>query len=216
MSTEDRQRELAELKQRVQQLETIVASENAATDSTWPPQDFYGAYYAMTGGIMGIMGAIVSLMVNVIAAPIAGKSPLELIKVYLTFPVGERALQLSAENNGLVLALGCCLYIATGMLIGIPIYFLLARFCGKNASLVKRLLVGGALALAIWAINFYGILSWLQPMLLDGDWITNPEVMPPWVAAGTHLIFGWTLAVLYPWGQFTPYQPPTQDAASSP
>lgn len=214
MSTEDKQSELAELKARVRELEKEVPKVNAVTESTWPPQQFYGAYYAMTGGIMGIFGALVSLMVNVIAAPVAGKSPLELVKVYLTFPVGERALELSAESNGLVLAMGCCLYIATGMLIGIPIYFLMVRFCGQNAALSKRLAVVSVIALAIWAINFYGILSWLQPLLFGGNWITDPSIMPAWVAAGTHLVFGWTLALLYPWGQFTPYRPPTHSTVS--
>ncbi|QDT32893.1 hypothetical protein [Thalassoglobus polymorphus] len=208
MSIEQKQNKLAELKEQVRQLEAEVPHDNEVNHSTWPPEQFYGAYYAMTGGILGIFGALVSLMVNVIAAPIAGKSPLELIKVYLTFPVGARALELSAESNGLVLAMGCCLYIATGMLIGIPIYFFLVRFCGKDGSLGKRLAVASVLSLAIWAINFYGILSWLQPLLFKGNsWITDPSVMPPWVAAGTHLVFGWTLALLYPWGQFTPYRP---------
>ncbi|MEW4486441.1 hypothetical protein AB1L42_00085 [Thalassoglobus sp. JC818] len=214
MSNEDKQRELVELKERVRQLEAEVSPSKEVTESTWPPQNFYGAYYAMTGGILGIIGALVSLVVNVIAAPIAGKSPLEMIKVYLTFPVGARALELSPESNGLVLAMGCCLYIATGMLIGIPVYFLLARICGNNAPLVKRLAVSSFISLAIWAVNFYGVLSWLQPLLFGGNWITDPSVMPAWVAAGTHLVFGWTLALLYPWGQFTPYHPPTRSAAS--
>lgn len=207
MSIEEKQRELAELKARVQQLESEVVHENAPTESAWPPPDFYAAYYAMTGGILGIFGAMVSLMVNVIAAPIAGKPALEIIRVYLTFPVGARALALSPESNGLVLAMGCCLYIATGMLIGVPIYYVMVRLCGKDAPLGKRLVVGGAVALAIWAVNFYGILSWLQPMLFGGNWITDPAVLPAWVAAGTHLVFGWTLALLYPWGQFTAYKP---------
>ena len=212
MENETQQREIEELRNRLEQLEAEVAQTSHGTDvasGTWPPQQFYGAYYAMTGGVLGIFGAIVSLVVNVIAAPIAGKSPLELIRVYLTFPIGERALELTGANGGLILAMGCCLYLATGMLIGIPIYFLLVRICGSDSSLVKRLLVSSLLSLAVWAIAFYGILSWLQPVLFKGSWIIDPAVMPPWVAAGTHLIFGWTLALLYPWGQFTPYRPPS-------
>ena len=209
MNSESKKEEMAELKARIERLEQEVGKEIVPNDSSWPPQDFYGAYYAMTGAILGIFGAIVSLLVNVIAAPIAGKSSLELIKVYLTFPAGARALELSAESNGLVLAMGCCLYIGTGMLIGIPIYFLMVRICGQNASLVKRLIVVSIASLLVWGVAFYGVLSWLQPLLLNGNWITDPEIMPAWVAAGTHLVFGWTLALLYPWGQFTAYRPPT-------
>jgi hypothetical protein len=58
---------------------------------------------------------------------------------------------------------------------------------------------------------FYGILSWLQPLLVEGDpgnWITSfkPVFLPWWVAAATHLVFGWTIALLYPLGEYRPYR----------
>ena len=62
-----------------------------------------------------------------IGAPIAGKNPLELIRVYLTFPLGESALRLTEQpgghyvlGDGMILAFGCCLYLFTGMLLGVP------------------------------------------------------------------------------------------------
>lgn len=208
MSIEQKQQELAELKRRVQELEAELESAASSEPIQWPPKDFYTSYYAMVGGLLGILGAAVSLAVNFVAAPLVGKSSMELIKVYLTFPLGARALSLNAENGSLILVLGTCLYIATGMLIGIPIYWGMALFCGKNPSLGVRILWSSIFSLLIWGINFYGVLSWLQPLLFEGNWVTDPQVLPPWVAAGTHLLFGWTLAVLYPLGQFTPYQPP--------
>lgn len=214
MSTEQKQQELAELKRRVQELEAELGSAAAAPPTQWPPKDFYTSYYAMVGGLLGILGAAVSLAVNFIAAPLAGKSSMELIKVYLTFPLGAKALSLSSENGSLILVLGTCLYIGTGMLIGIPIYFGMVLLCGKNPALPTRLLWASIFSLAIWGINFYGVLSWLQPLLFEGNWVTDPAVLPPWVAAGTHLLFGWTLAVLYPLGQFTPYQPPTSPSTT--
>ncbi len=69
--------------------------------------------------------------------------------------------------------------------------------------------MASVVSLAIWGINFYGILSWLQPLLIGGDpgnWITNPSYLPWWVAAATHLVFGWTIALLYPLGEYTPYR----------
>ena len=39
-----------------------------------------------------------------------------------------------------------------------------------------------------------------------GNWITNPNYLPWWVAAATHLVFGWTIALLYPLGVYTPYR----------
>ena len=51
---------------------------------------YYSAYYATAGFMLGSIGAIASLLFNLVGAPIAGKSPLELIRVYLTFPLGEQ------------------------------------------------------------------------------------------------------------------------------
>ena len=113
-------------------------------------------------------------------------------------------------GDGLILAIGCCLYLGTGMLLGIPVYLALTRFAREaDSGLLLRLVVASVVSLAIWAINFYGILSWLQPLLIGGDpgnWITNPGYLPWWVAAATHLVFGWTIALLYPLGEYTPYR----------
>ena len=54
----------------------------------WQPSGYYTAYYATAGFLLGSFGAMASLLFNVIGAPIAGKSPLELIRIYLTFPLG--------------------------------------------------------------------------------------------------------------------------------
>jgi hypothetical protein len=50
-------------------------------------------------------------------------------------------------------------------------------------------------------VMFYGILSWLQPMLFDGRWIVDNTRLPWWVAAATHVVFGWTIALLYPFAR---------------
>ncbi len=206
MDIEAKKRELDELKQHVSKLEAEIEQ----TSSDWPPKDFYSMYYATTGFMLGAFGAVTSLLVNAIFAPLAGKSPFELIKVYLTFPMGAKALELSAEGNGwLILSLGVCLYIGTGMLLGVPFYLQLVRICGKESTLLKRLVAAVLISLQLWVIAFYCVLSWVQPLLLDGNWITDPAILPPWVAAGTHIVFGLTLALLYPLGQFTPYTPPS-------
>ncbi|MBS0206090.1 MAG: hypothetical protein JSS49_24620 [Planctomycetes bacterium] len=205
--------ELQELRARVQLLEEALQAES--TVSQWPPTGFYSAYYATTGFILGMLAAAMSLLVNVIGAPIAGKSPLELIRIYLTFPLGEQARQLAATGkdvyvigDGVILALGCCLYLGTGMLLGVPFFVILVRLTeGKSTG--YRMLIASVLATALWMINFWCILSWLQPLLFGGNWITDPAVLPWWVAWVTHLVFGWTLALLYPWGHFQAYQQPT-------
>lgn len=206
-------RELESLRARVQELEAEVAS-SQSTDQ-WPPKSFYTEYYATTGFILGSFGAAISLLVNVIGAPIAHKSPLELIRVYLTFPLGDKALQLAtgsgdvyAIGDGVILAIGCCLYLGTGMLLGVPFFVVLVRLT-EGRSTLFRLGVATVLATLLWIINFWGILSWLQPALIGGRWITDPAVLPTWVALVTHIVFGWTLAILYPWGRFQGYGKPT-------
>lgn len=212
MEAETKQQELERLRARITELEAEIARDEQ--QAGWRPSGFYTAYYATAGFMLGSFGAIVSLLCNVIFAPIAGKTPLELIRVYLTFPLGEKALQLTssgetghAVGDGVILAIGCCLYLGTGMLLGIPVYLVLSRFAAKG-GLVVRLAVASVVSLAIWGFNFYAVLSWLQPLLIGGDpgnWITNPSYLPWWVAAATHLVFGWTIALLYPLGEFTPY-----------
>lgn len=207
-----KQNELDSLKARVQELESELAQSESAVD--WPPKGFYAEYYATTGFILGIFGAAMSLLVNVIGAPIVGKSPLELIRVYLTFPLGDKALQLAsgsgdvyAIGDGVILAIGCCLYLGTGMLLGVPFFVVLVRLT-EGRSTVFRVVVATFLGAALWAINFWGILAWLQPALIGGNWITDPNHLPVWVGLVTHLVFGWTLAVLYPWGRFQAYHQP--------
>lgn len=194
--------ELAALRDRAALLERELEARDPPSGS-FP--GYYTAYYATTGFMLGIFGACTSLLFNVIGALVvptgdAEHHPLRLIQVYLTFPLGEKALHI---DHGLTLAIGCCLYLGTGMLLGILFQLFLTRYAG-SASLGKRLLLASLLSLGLWVVNFYAILSWLQPLLFGGRWIV--DMIPPWVAAATHLVFGWTMALVYPWGLYTPYQ----------
>ena len=204
-----KQREFEDLKARVRQLEGELA--DAHLERPWQPSGFYAVYHGASGFVLGIAGAAVALLANVIAAPIAGKNPLELIRVYLTFPMGERALDLTGATNGIgdgmILAFGCCLYLGTGMIIGVPFNILLTRIAG-DARLGKRLVVASILAIGIWVVAFYGILSWLQPLLFGGRWIL--DLVPWWVGAFTHVLYGCTIAVLHPLATFRNKTLPTE------
>ncbi len=201
--THTKQQELAELRARVRQLEAELAAEELALRRQVSRD--YPAYLATGGFLLGIFGAMASLIFNVIGSLVAGKPPLELIRVYLSFPLGARAFQLAedggarsyAVGDSLIIALGCCLYLGTGMLLGVPVTLALRTFAPRR-SIVTRLVVGGLAALVIWGVNFYGILWWLQPLLFGGRWIVDGSHLPWWVAAATHLVFGWTIALLYP------------------
>jgi len=201
------QRRLAELRDEIGQLEAELTSSASASEPQWQATNYYTAYYATTGFLLGGVAAMSSLLVNVVGALMFGKQPLELIRVYLTFPMGEQALDFSAVDNGLTLAIGCCLYIATGMLYGILFQIVLTRFAA-NSSFGMKFVIVSLLAIAVWLVNFYGILSWLQPLLFGGRWIV--EQIPWWVAAITHLVFGWTMLIVYPLGRYTPYRLETE------
>jgi hypothetical protein len=212
--TQKKQQELAELKQQVAALESEVFT--ATQVDQWNHDSFYGTYYGTVGFVYGGIAAMVSLLLNVVGATVAGKHSLEIIRVYMTFPLGEKAMALSSGegsrmviDDGMIMALGCCLYIGTGMVLGVLFHWVICRFALKK-PLIIRLILGTLLAVAVWVVNFYGILSWLQPALFGGNWITDGSILPWWVALSTHLVFGWTMALMAPLGAFEFYQRPTE------
>lgn len=197
MSREAKQRELEELQARVRELEAELAEGQARAE--WPPPGYYTAYHVLAGFVLGMFGAVTSLLFNVVGSLFVGQYPLQLIRVYLTFPLGAEALHV---DGGVTLAIGCCLYLGTGMLLGIPFQLVLTRWL-PGARFAARLAAVSALALAVWVINYYLLLSWLQPLLFGGRWIV--DLVPWWVAALTHLVFGWTMLLVQPLGVFIPY-----------
>jgi hypothetical protein len=207
----DREARLARLREEAAQLEAEIDAERfGRAAGEWARRGYYLTYYATAGFFLGMVGALVSLVFNIAGASIAGKDPLQLIRVYLTFGMGDKALD-PAFDNGLALAMGCVLYIATGMLLGIVFQVVLSRYAA-NAGLAGRLAWATVLAVAVWLVNFYGLIAWLQPLLFGGNWIVDNAELPWWVALATHLVFGWTMAVIYPWGEFRPYRLQTETA----
>ncbi len=208
-SVPSKQQEFDALQQRVAELERELAA--AQVDDSWRlSAGFYPAYAATTGFLLGGVAAVVALTVNIVGAMLVGRHPFELIRVYLTFPLGEHALVLTSAPAGptaiddrMILLMGICLYIGTGMLIG-SLFQLILSYWTRGRSLGVRLVCASLTALAIWLVNFYGILIWLQPLVCGGNWIVNPQYHPIWVAAGTHLVFGCTMGLLSPLGEFQP------------
>ncbi len=194
MNHDERARELEALRKQVREMEDQLAE--YGPKEGWEKQKFYTTYHLLAGMMLGFFGAAASLLFNVVGSVIVGQYPLQLVRVYLTFPLGERALQI---ESGAVIALGCCFYLFTGAAIGALVHLILSRFFEKSGS-VKKFMVSTVLGLAIWLINFYGFLSWVQPMLFHGDWIVR--LVPFWVAALTHLVFTWTVMSLGELGRF--------------
>jgi hypothetical protein len=97
MEAQTKRQEIERLRARIAELEAEIAADEP--ELGWRPSGYYTAYYATAGFMLGIFGAIASLVFNVILAPVAGKTPLELIRVYLTFPLGAEALQLTGSGQ---------------------------------------------------------------------------------------------------------------------
>src|SRR5262245_34851599 len=196
MDPETRRRLIDEHLEAIRRLESAPASEDEAA---WPPKGYYLLWHIVIGMTLGGIGALVSLGANMIGAPLFGEHPLRLIRVYLTFPMGEAALTAEA---GAVLFIGCMLYLATGALFGVAFHLAMSLFF-RDASRGRKFAVATAMGLGLWIFNYYLVLSWLQPMLLGGNWIVR--MVPIWVAALTHLCFAWTMVVGEFWGRFEPY-----------
>ncbi|MFM7168805.1 MAG: hypothetical protein ACKO3T_26505 [Planctomycetaceae bacterium] len=210
---EQQRQALSQLKQQVARLEAEIA--DSEVPAAWAPQRFYSAFYAMTGFVLGGVAAMASLLFNVIGSTVAGEHPLRIIGVYLTFPLGDQALRLTSAagtdyviDDGVILALGCCLYIGTGMVLGVVFHTVISML-SEGRPLLVRLIVGTLLGVLVWFVNYYLILVWLQPLLFGGRWITDSSLLPWWVALSTHLVFGWTMALMSPFGAYVPYRRPT-------
>ncbi len=192
------------LDRQIRELEDELEPEPPQPD--WRDRGDYFTYYATTGFFFGMAGALVSLLFNMVGSLAVGGNPLKLIQIYLTFGLGEKAIT-ENYNDGLALLIGCCLYVATGMVYGVMFQLAMSRLAPR-ADLLLRLLWASALGLALWIVNYYAILTWLQPLLFGGRWIV--DLVPWYVGAGTHLVFAWTMAVLYPFGAFAPYRISTE------
>ncbi len=198
MEQERRRRELEGLRERVSVLEAEIDASNPPS-TNWPPRQFYWLYYAIAGFALGGIGAMTSLLFNIVVSFFEGQHPLHIIQVYLTVGLGDTALTL---NNNLTLVMGCLVYLLFGMLLGIPFHTIISRRLGSSSMSMKFYVVTVA-SLAVWIGMFYGILSWLQPMLSGGSWILHE--IPWWLAASTHLVYGWTMLAVQQFGKFVPF-----------
>ena len=198
MDPKTRRRLLEEHLDAIRELETQeTRSERSAG---WPPNQYYLLWHIVIGMMLGGFGALVSLLANVVGAPLFGHPALQLIRVYLTFPMGERAL---GADQGMVLFVGCTLYMVTGALFGIAFHLAMSTWFA-DASRGKRFAIATLIGFGLWIANFYLILSWLQPLLLGDNWIVR--LVPIWVGLLTHLAYVWTMLLGEIWGRFEPYK----------
>jgi hypothetical protein len=149
-----------------------------------------------TGMALGAIGVVVSLLCNIVGALLVGMDdPFKLLRVYLTFPLGESVLTESPfrADNLLLLGVSFGLYLGAGMLLGGLFHGFLTRWLVRP-TFPRRFITATALSVAVWGLVVGGILSWLQPLLIGGSWIV--QQIPLYIGVLTNLAFGWTILVL--------------------
>ena len=199
---EEIQREIERHRQAIAELEAKLAALPGGQGG-WPPPGFYTTFYVVAGITLGTMGAIVSFIFNVVGSLIIAQDPMLILRVFGTFFIGQNAL--TTDNlNFLMLVL--ITHLIVGAVGGVVFHVVINRnFTDRSSG--QKILYSALFGCAIWLINFYGVISWLQPVLVGQAYILR--LVPFWVAALTHIIYGLTLGLLQPLGRFIPYTPPT-------
>lgn len=194
--------EIARHRQVISELEAELAATGAAPSAhPWPPPGFYFTFYAVVGGILGILGSLASFLFNVFGSLVVNQEPYRILRVYGTVFLGRDALTTDNLNFFMLVAV---VHFSVGALAGAVFHVGLNRFF-PGASGIKQVGLGAAYGLVMWIVNFYFILLWLEPALVGHAYVL--ELMPFWVAALTHVVYGVTLGLLQPLGRFSPYRP---------
>jgi hypothetical protein len=168
----------------------------------WPPEGFYLTFYVVAGMLIGVLGSLVSFGCHVLGSLLLHQDPLQVLRVYGTVFLGPRALTTDDLNFFMLVAV---VHFSVGAIAG-AVFHVLVNFLVPGRPLL-HVVLGGLYGLLMWVVNFYLVVAWLQPRLVGEAYVL--ALMPTWVAAGTHLVYGLTLGLLQPLGRFVPYRPAT-------
>jgi hypothetical protein len=196
VSRSDIETRLAAHRQAIRELE---AELRAAPPIVWPPPGFYLTFYVVSGLVIGVLGSLTSFAFHVVGSLMVNQDPLRFLRVYGTVFLGAKALTTDQLDFFMLVAV---VHFSIGAAGGAVFHVLVNRYVPDRPAL--QIALGALYGLAMWVVNFYGILIWLQPRLVGQAYVL--ELMPAWVAALTHVIYGVTLGVLQPLGRFVPYR----------
>ncbi|MEW6268707.1 MAG: hypothetical protein AB1689_05345 [Thermodesulfobacteriota bacterium] len=166
---------------------------------TWPPKGFYLTYYVVAGVLIGILGSLTSFLCNVLGSLVLEQDPLLFLRVYGTVFLGEKALVTDDLNFFMLVAV---VHFSVGALAGAVFHVLVNFFVPERIWL--QIGLGLLYGMLLWIVNFYVVIVWLQRDLFGQAYVL--QLMPAWVAALTHMVYGLTLGVLQPLGRFVPYR----------
>jgi hypothetical protein len=171
-----------------------------AATPIWPPVGFYLTFYVVAGLMIGVLGSLVSFACHILGSLAMHQDPLRVLRVYGTVFLGAKALTTDDLNFFMLVAV---VHFSVGAVAGAVFHVFVNRFVPTGAA--RQIALGAVYGLVMWVVNFYAVIVWLQPRLVGQNYVL--QLMPMWVAAGTHLVYGLTLGVLQPLGRFVPYRP---------
>lgn len=193
--------QLARLEQQLSQAEDTPAT----TRPGWPPKGFYLTYYVVAGLMIGVLGSLTSFLANVVGSLLLEQDPLLFLRVYGTVFLGPEALTTHDLNFFMLVAV---VHFSLGAVAGAVYHVLVNAFVPDRAGL--QIGLGALYGLLLWVVNFYVVILWIQTSVFGQAYVL--ELMPAWVAALTHVVYGVTLGVLQPLGRFVPYRPVVEAA----
>jgi hypothetical protein len=146
-------------------------------------------YFATIGAFAGYLGSLVILGADIASAKLMGFAPFMFLRYYATIRDGSGALLMTSRSfllNAIVM------HLAVGSALG-AIFVLIVS--GQDIQRFMRYMAAGiGFGLCVWFINFYLLLSWIQPLVNGKSYIL--ENIPWWVAAVTHALYGLTIALV--------------------
>lgn len=172
---------------------------------SWPPRGFYLTYYVVAGLLIGILGSLTSFICNVLGSLLIEQDPLLFLRVYGTVFLGPQALTTDSLDFFMLVAV---VHFSVGAFAGALFHVLVNLFVPDRTSL--QIGLGVLYGVLLWIVNFYVVIVWLQNHLFGEAYVL--QLMPAWVAALTHVVYGLTLGLLQPLGRFVPYRAATEPA----
>jgi len=146
-------------------------------------------YFATVGAFAGYLGSVVILGAEIACARLMGFAPFMVLRYYATLRDGPNALLMTSRS---FLLSAILMHLALGSALGA--FFVLIVSRGEIQRFAHYIAAGITFGLCVWLINFYLLLSWLQPLINGKAYIL--ENIPWWVAAVTHALYGLTIALV--------------------
>lgn len=195
-----REEALREIEQHRAAIIELEARLQEPVTNSWPPVGFYLTFYIVAGVTIGILGSVATFLFNVVGSLLVKQDPLQFLRISGTVFLGPKALTTDDLNFFMLVAI---VHFSVGASAGVVFQAFVSRYVPDRPPL--QIVLGGVYGLLMWIVNFYFVIAWLQPRLVGQAYVL--ELMPAWIAALTHLIYGLTIGALQPLGRFVPYRP---------